>query len=182
MLQAFKGVHPRVDASAFVHERATVIGDVTIGPGASVWPGAVLRGDDGPIVIGANTSIQDGTIIHATEGLSRTTVGARVTVGHQVVLHGCTIGDDSLIGMGAIVLDEAVIEAWAFVAAGTLVAPGKRVPTGQMMMGNPGKLVRALTDRDRAWITHSWNAYAKRTREYLAELATSRPSGPEGGG
>jgi carbonic anhydrase/acetyltransferase-like protein (isoleucine patch superfamily) len=172
MLQSFRGVHPRVDPTAFVHERATLIGDVEIGPGASVWPGAVLRGDDGPIVVGANSSIQDGTIIHATEGLSRTTVGARVTVGHQVVLHGCTIGDDCLIGMGSIVLDEAVVEAWAFVAAGTLVAPGKRVPTGQMMMGNPGKLVRALTDKDRAWITHSWNAYAKRTREYLAELAS----------
>jgi len=172
MLQSFRGVHPRVDPTAFVHERATLIGDVEIGPGASVWPGAVLRGDDGPIVIGADSSIQDGTIIHATEGLSRTTVGARVTVGHQVVLHGCTIGDDCLIGMGSIVLDEAVVEAWAFVAAGTLVAPGKRVPTGQMMMGNPGKLVRALTDKDRAWITHSWNAYAKRTREYLAELAS----------
>jgi carbonic anhydrase/acetyltransferase-like protein (isoleucine patch superfamily) len=172
MLQSFRGVHPRVDPTAFVHERATLIGDVEIGPGSSVWPGAVLRGDDGPIVIGANTSIQDGTIIHATEGLSRTTVGSRVTVGHQVVLHGCTIGDDCLIGMGSIVLDEAVVEAWAFVAAGTLVAPGKRVPTGQMMMGNPGKLVRALTDKDRAWITHSWNAYAKRTREYLAELAS----------
>ena len=172
MLQSFRGVHPRVDPTAFVHERATLIGDVEIGPGASVWPGAVLRGDDGPIVIGANSSIQDGTIIHATEGLSRTTVGARVTVGHQVVLHGCTIGDDCLIGMGSIVLDEAVVEAWAFVAAGTLVAPGKRVPTGQMMMGNPGKLVRALTDKDRAWITHSWSAYAKRTREYLGELAS----------
>jgi carbonic anhydrase/acetyltransferase-like protein (isoleucine patch superfamily) len=172
MLQSFRGVHPRVDPTAFVHERATLIGDVEIGPGSSVWPGAVLRGDDGPIVIGANTSIQDGTIIHATEGLSRTTVGSRVTVGHQVVLHGCTIGDDCLIGMGSIVLDEAVVEAWAFVAAGALVAPGKRVPTGQMMMGNPGKLVRALTDKDRAWISHSWNAYAKRTREYLAELAS----------
>lgn len=172
MLQSFRGVHPRVDPTAFVHERATLIGDVEIGPGASVWPGAVLRGDDGPIVIGADSSIQDGTIIHATEGLSRTTVGARVTVGHQVVLHGCTIGDDCLIGMGSIVLDEAVVEAWAFVAAGTLVAPGKRVPHGQMMMGNPGKLVRVLTDKDRAWITHSWNAYAKRTREYLAELAS----------
>ncbi|MBL9105112.1 MAG: gamma carbonic anhydrase family protein [Myxococcales bacterium] len=174
MLQAFKGVRPRVDPTAYVHPRATLIGDVTIGPGASVWPGAVLRGDDGPIVIGEHSSIQDGTIIHATEGLSRTTVGARVTVGHQVVLHGCTIGDDCLIGMGSIVLDEVVVEAWAFVAAGTLVPPGKRVPSGQMMMGNPGKLVRALAEKDRAWITHSWNAYAKRAREYLAEADASR--------
>lgn len=173
MLQPFRGVYPRVDPSAFVHERATLIGDVTIGPGASVWPGAVLRGDDGPIVIGENTSIQDGAIIHCTEGLSRTLVGARVTVGHQVVLHGCTIGDDCLIGMGSIVLDEAVVESWAFVAAGALVAPNKRVPSGQMWMGNPGKAVRALTDRDREWISHSWNAYAKRTLEYLAESAAA---------
>lgn len=169
MLQAFKGVRPRVDKAAFVHPRATLIGDVTIGPGASVWPGAVLRGDDGPIVVGENSSIQDGTVIHATEGLSRTTVGARVTVGHRVILHGCTIGDDCLIGMGSIVLDEAVVEPWSFIAAGALVAPGKRVPSGQMMMGNPGKLVRALTDKDRAWISHSWNAYVKRAREFLAE-------------
>lgn len=167
MLQPFKGVRPRVDPTAYVHPLATLIGDVEVGPGASIWPGAVLRGDDGPIVIGAHSSIQDGTVIHATEGLSRTTVGARVTVGHRVILHGCTVGDDCLVGMGAIVLDNAVVEPWSFIAAGALVAPGKRVPSGQMMMGNPGKLVRALTDKDREWISHSWNAYAQRAREYL---------------
>lgn len=171
MLQAFRGKFPRVAPDAFVHPMATLIGDVTIGAGSSVWPGAVLRGDDGPIIIGEQTSIQDGTIIHATEGQSRTTVGSRVTVGHQVILHGCTIADDCLIGMGSCLLDNAVVEAWAFVAAGTLVPPNKRVATGQMMMGNPGRIVRALTDADRAWIVHSCQAYVKRGREYLEEAA-----------
>ena len=117
MLQAFRGKFPQVAPDAYVHPMATLIGDVVIGAGSSVWPGAVLRCDDGPIVIGEHTSIQDGTIIHATEGQSRTTVGSRVTVGHQVILHGCTIADDCLIGMGSCLLDNVVVEDWAFVAA-----------------------------------------------------------------
>ncbi len=174
MLQAFRGKFPQVAAGAFVHPMATLIGDVVIGAGSSVWPGAVLRGDDGPIVIGEHTSIQDGTIIHATEGQSRTTVGSRVTVGHQVILHGCTIADDCLIGMGSCLLDNVIVEGWAFIAAGTLVPPNKRIGTGQMMMGNPGRVVRALTDTDRAWIVHSCQAYMKRAQEYLAEEAAAR--------
>jgi len=174
MLQAFRGKFPQVAAGAFVHSMATLIGDVVIGAGSSVWPGAVLRGDDGPIVIGEHTSIQDGTIIHATEGQSRTTVGSRVTVGHQVILHGCTIADDCLIGMGSCLLDNVVVEGWAFIAAGTLVPPNKRIGAGQMMMGNPGRIVRALTDTDRAWIVHSCRAYTKRAQEYLAEEAAAR--------
>ncbi len=167
MLQGFRGKFPQIAPGAYVHPMATLIGDVVIGAGSSVWPGAVLRGDDGPIVIGEHTSIQDGTVIHATEGQSRTTVGSRVTVGHQVILHGCTIADDCLIGMGSCLLDNVVVEDWAFVAAGTLVPPNKRVGAGQMMMGNPGRIVRALTDADRAWIVHSWQAYMRRAQEYL---------------
>ena len=169
MLQSFRGKFPRVHPGAFVHAQATLIGDVTIARGASVWPGAVLRGDDGPIVIGEQTSIQDGSVIHATEGVSHTTVGSRVTVGHRVILHGCTVGDDCLIGMGSVVLDNAIIEPWSFVAAGTLVPPNKLLPSGQMMMGNPGRVTRALTEADRAWIVHSWNAYVRRAREFAAE-------------
>lgn len=169
MLEALRGIRPRVDPTAFVHAAATLIGDVEVGPRASIWPAAVLRGDDGPIVIGAETSIQDGTVIHATEGVSRTTVGARVTVGHKVILHGCTIGDDCLIGMGSIVLDNAVVEPWSFVAAGTVIPPNKVVRSGEMVMGNPFRVVRALTAKDREWIEHSWKAYVKRAAEYLAE-------------
>jgi carbonic anhydrase/acetyltransferase-like protein (isoleucine patch superfamily) len=171
MLEAFQGRAPRVDPSAFVHVRATLIGDVTIGAGSSVWPSAVLRGDDAAIIIGDETSIQDGAMIHATEGLSATTVGSRVTVGHGVILHGCTIGDECLIGMGAIILDNAVVESGAFVGAGALVPPNKVVRRGELVVGNPAKVIRELGPKDYAWIEHSWRAYAKRTREYLAERA-----------
>ncbi|MCA9635408.1 MAG: gamma carbonic anhydrase family protein [Myxococcales bacterium] len=171
MIEAFKGRSPRVDAAAFVHERAVLIGDVTVGRLASVWPGCVLRGDQGSIHIGDETSIQDGTVIHATEGVSATTVGSRVTVGHGVILHGCTIGDECLIGMGAIVLDNAVVESGAFVGAGALVPPNKIVRRGQLFLGNPGRAVRELAARDYEWIEHSWRAYVQRTREYRAERA-----------
>lgn len=163
------GRSPVVDPAAFVHPAAVVIGEVRIGRDSSVWPGAVLRGDDAPIVIGDETSIQDGTVIHATEGQSATTVGARVTVGHRVILHGCTIGDECLIGMGSIILDNAVIEPGAFVGAGALVPPRKVVRSGELVMGSPCRVVRICSDADRAWIEHSWRSYVKRTREYLAE-------------
>lgn len=169
MLERFLDSFPQVDPSAFVHAAATLIGDVRVGFEASIWPAAVLRGDDGAIVIGAQSSVQDGSVIHATEGVSHTTVGARVTVGHKALLHGCTIGDDCLIGMGSIVLDNAVVEPWAFVGAGTLIPPGKVVRSGEMVLGNPFKVVRKLTEKDRAWIVHSWRAYVKRGREYMAQ-------------
>lgn len=168
MIEAFQGRSPRLDPAAFIHERAVLIGDVTIGAGSSVWPCAVLRGDDAPIIIGSETSIQDGAMVHSTEGVSATTVGSRVTIGHGVILHGCTIGDECLIGMGAIILDNAVVESGAFVGAGALVPPNKIVRRGELIVGNPGKVIRALTAKDYAWIEHSWRAYAKRTVEYLA--------------
>lgn len=163
------GRAPVVDPAAFVHRAAVVIGDVRIGRDSSVWPGAVLRGDDAPIVIGDETSIQDGTVIHATEGQSATTVGSRVTVGHRVILHGCTIGDACLIGMGSIILDNAVIEDGAFVGAGALVPPRKVVRRGELVMGSPCRVVRMCSDADREWIEHSWRSYVKRAREYRAE-------------
>ncbi len=166
-IEALAGVAPRIDDSAFIHRAAVVIGDVTIGPESSVWPNVTLRGDDAPILVGAQSSIQDGSTVHATEGESATTVGSRVTVGHNVILHGCTIGDDCLIGMGSILLDNAVVEPWAFVAAGTVVPPGKVVRSGTLVMGNPMRVVRECRDKDREWIVHSWRAYVKRSREYL---------------
>ncbi len=169
MLESFQGRSPKVDRAAFVHGRATLIGDITIGASSSVWPGAVLRADDAPIIIGEATSIQDGTMVHATEGVSATTIGSRVTVGHGVILHGCTVGDECLIGMGSIILDNAVIEPGAFVGAGALVPPNKVVRSGELWLGNPGRFVRALRPQDYEWIEHSWRAYAKRAGEYLAE-------------
>ncbi|MEZ4452400.1 MAG: gamma carbonic anhydrase family protein [Nannocystaceae bacterium] len=168
-LEPFRGKSPIVDPEAFIHPAAVVIGEVRIGRASSLWPGAVLRGDDAPIVIGDETSIQDGTVIHATEGQSATTVGSRVTVGHRVILHGCTIGDECLIGMGAILLDNAVIEPGAFVGAGALVPPRKVIRSGELVMGSPCRVVRMCTAADREWIEHSWRSYVARTREYLAE-------------
>jgi carbonic anhydrase/acetyltransferase-like protein (isoleucine patch superfamily) len=164
--EAFAGKSPRVDPSAFVHAAATLIGDIVIGPESSVWPNVTLRGDDGPIVIGGQTSIQDNAVIHCTESWSQTRVGDRVTVGHSAVLHGCTIHDDVLIGMGAIVLDNAVVESGALVAAGTLVPPGKVVRAGTVVAGNPMKLVRECADKDRQMIETGWRAYVRRAAQY----------------
>ncbi len=169
MLQHFRGTSPSVSDDAFVHEAAVLIGAVEVGSESSIWPNTTLRGDDGPILIGAQTSIQDGTTIHCTEGFSRTTVGSRVTVGHNVILHGCTIGDDCLVGMGAIVLDNARIESGALVAAGTVIPAGKIVEAGTMVVGNPFRVVRTCGDKDRALIEFSWRAYVRRAADYLAQ-------------
>lgn len=149
-----------------MHASAVIIGQVEVGAESSVWPQVTMRGDDGPIIIGRQTSIQDGTVIHNTEGLSTTTVGNRVTVGHGVILHGCTIEDDCIIGMGSIILDNAVVESGSIVGAGALVAPGKRVPGGSVVVGNPFKRLRACTDKDREFIEFSWREYVKRTHQY----------------
>lgn len=169
MLEPFGDKFPVVSPEAFVHERAVLIGEVVVGAQSSVWPNVTLRGDDGPIIIGEKTSIQDNSVIHCVEGMSKTTVGDRVTVGHSVILHGCTIGDDCLIGMGAVILDNAVIEPGAFVAAGALVPPGKVVPAGTMVQGNPFTIKRQCTPRDTALIEFSWREYVTRTGQYLAQ-------------
>jgi carbonic anhydrase/acetyltransferase-like protein (isoleucine patch superfamily) len=169
VIEAFAGKTARVDERAFVHPRAVLIGDIEIGAESSVWPNVTLRGDDGPIVIGTQTSIQDNSVVHCTEGLSRTTIGSRVTVGHSVILHGCSIHDDCLIGMGSVLLDNAIIETGAFVAAGTLIPPNKVVRAGTMVRGNPMEVVRECSQRDHAMIEFSWRAYVRRTAQYLAE-------------
>lgn len=168
MLEAHAGKFPRIAPTAFVHGAAVLIGDIEIGEESTIWPHVTLRGDDGPIYIGSQTSIQDNTVIHCTEGWSFTSVGSRVTVGHSVILHGCTVHDDVLIGMGSIVLDNAVIEAGALVAAGTLVPPGKRVAAGTMVAGNPMRVIRECGDKERQMIEMGWRAYVKRGAEYLA--------------
>jgi carbonic anhydrase/acetyltransferase-like protein (isoleucine patch superfamily) len=169
MLQSLAGHTPRIDALAYVHPAAVVIGNVTLGAESSVWPNTTLRGDDGPIVIGRQTSIQDGSTLHMTEGRSTTTVGDRVTVGHNVILHGCTIEDDCIIGMGSIVLDNAVVERGAIVGAGSVVPPGKRVPAGMVVVGNPFKVLRPCSPEDVEFIAYSWQAYVARARQYAAE-------------
>lgn len=171
MLQRIRGHSPKLDPRAYVHPRAVLIGQVTIGPDSSVWPNATLRGDDGPIVIGACTSVQDGTVIHMTEGRSTTTVGDRVTIGHNAIIHGCTIDDETIIGMGAILLDNATVGSRSIVGAGTVVPPGKRVEPGTVVVGNPMRLVRHCTEADFEFIAFSWRAYVERAAQYAAEDA-----------
>ena len=130
---------PSIDPSAFVHPEAVIIGDVRIGPESSVWPTAVLRGDTGRIVVGAQTSVQDGTVIHCTSR-EDTVVGDRCVIGHRVHLEGCTVEDDSLVGSGAVVLHRVVVRAGAFVAAGALVPPDTEVPAGAMARGVPARI------------------------------------------
>lgn len=169
-LQAYRGLLPRVDPSAWVHPMATLIGEVTLGPRVSVWPGVVLRGDQGAIVIGEESNLQDGTIAHCTGALSTTTVGARVTVGHRVLLHGCTVGDDCLVGMGAILLDNCVIEPLSVVGAGALVPAGRRFPARSLLMGSPARVVRTLSDADiERIIRHGHAEYLRLAAHYRAE-------------
>ncbi len=159
MIQRYKDLVPNIDPTAWVHPAATVIGDVTLAAGVSVWPGAVLRGDCGPITVGENTNIQDGAILHTTGGLSETHVGARVTVGHAVILHGCIVGDDCLIGMGATLLDNARVGDWTMVAAGSLVTYRKEYLQGGLVVGSPARLKGPLTDKQRKMIGDAWPLY-----------------------
>ncbi|MGD8563055.1 MAG: gamma carbonic anhydrase family protein [Desulfarculaceae bacterium] len=148
MVGKVNGKTPRIDPSAFVAPGAVVLGDVELGPEASVWYGAVLRADINWIRVGARTSLQDGTIIHVSHKGQGTEVGKEVVVGHRVVLHSCTIGDNSLIGMGAVVLDQAKVGEWAVVAAGSVVAPGSEIPPYTMAMGVPAKPRRELSPQE----------------------------------
>ena len=149
-IRAIRGVTPRLHPSVFVAEGAQVMGDVEIGEDSSVWYNTVIRGDVNSIRIGSRTNIQDLTMVHVEKGTHPTRLGDDVTVGHHVVIHGCTIGNRVLVGIGAIVLNGVIIEDDVFIAAGTLLTPGTHVSSGSMVMGSPGKVKRPLTDVERA--------------------------------
>ncbi len=158
---------PRIDPRAFVHPDAVVIGDVTVGPESSIWPTAVLRGDSGRIVVGAGTSVQDGSIVHCTSEVD-TLIGDRCVIGHRVHLEGCTIEDDSLVGSGSIVLHRAVVRSGGFVAAGAVVSPGTEVPSGAIAMGVPARI--RVDAAPRAMIESSVSTYIANAHWYNAEL------------
>ncbi|WP_432144557.1 gamma carbonic anhydrase family protein [Streptomyces sp. bgisy084] len=145
------GKEPKIDQKAFTAPTSVVLGEVTMAPGSSVWYQAVLRADCGPIVLGADSNIQDNCTVHVDPGFP-VTVGARVSVGHNAVLHGCTVEDDVLIGMGATVLNGAHIGAGSLVAAQALVPQGMQVPPGSLVAGVPAKVKRQLTDEERETI------------------------------
>lgn len=173
-LEPWDGVWPAIDPAAWCHRSAVIIGDVVVEAGASVWPTVVLRGDQGSLRVGAESSIQDGAVLHATRGLSHTVIGARVTVGHRAILHGCIVEDDVLIGMGAIVLDGAVVERRCVIGAGAVVGAGKRIPEGSLVMGVPARVVRALRpDEIDGWIAHGHEEYLRLTAILLAEAAAA---------
>jgi carbonic anhydrase/acetyltransferase-like protein (isoleucine patch superfamily) len=146
LIKPYRGISPRIASDAFVAENATLIGDVVIGPLASVWYGAVLRGDVGPISVGAGSNVQDLACLHTTHDLSILEIGEYVTVGHGVILHGAKIGDGCLIGMGSVILDNAEIGAESLVAAGTVVTPRTIVPPRSLVRGQPGRVARTLGD------------------------------------
>lgn len=158
---------PSVAATAWVHPAATVVGDVTLGADVSVWPGAVLRGDRDAIVIGAETNVQDGAVLHCDPGLPLR-IGARVTIGHRAVVHGCTIEDGALIGIGAIVLNGAVVGAGALVAAGAVVGEGQVVPPDSLVVGVPARVLKPLSDAQRTRVRSGYVTYVKLKELYRA--------------
>jgi len=145
---AFRGQMPRIGSGAWIAPGASVIGDVEIGAGASIWYGCVLRGDVHRIRIGDRSNVQDGAILHVTRDRFSTDVGQEVTIGHRAVVHGCQVGDGALIGIGAIVLDGARVGEEALVGAGAVVVPGGEVPPRTLVVGTPARVVRELDDNE----------------------------------
>ena len=157
----------RIDPSAFVHERATVIGDVTLGARASVWPGAVVRADTDAVVIGDDSNVQDGAIVHVDRGRPAT-IGSRVAIGHAAVVHGATVEDDCLIAMGAIVLNGVRVGAGSIVGAGAVCTEGMQIPPHSLVVGVPARVLRATTAEERERIARTVAAYITLQAEHRA--------------
>lgn len=153
----------------WIADSAVVVGDVILKSGASVWFGAVVRADNETMTIGENSNIQDLSVLHSDPG-SPLTIGREVTVGHKVMLHGCTIGDNSLVGIGSVILNRAVIGKNCLIGANTLIPEGKVIPDGSLVMGQPGKVVRELTEAQIAGLTMSAQHYVQNWKRYAAGL------------
>ncbi len=177
-IRNYRGVRPTVPASAYVAEEAVVIGNVTIGADVSIWPMTVVRGDVNVITIGDRTNIQDGSVLHVTHthpdipGGFGLRIGRNVTVGHKVILHGCTVEDDALIGMGAVIMDGAVVKSNVLLGAGSLVPPGKVLDSGHLWLGSPARKVRLLNQKELDWIAYSAGHYVKLKDDYLADASS----------
>jgi carbonic anhydrase/acetyltransferase-like protein (isoleucine patch superfamily) len=166
VVMPYKGITPTLAGDVYIAPTAAVIGDVHIGAGSSVWFAATVRGDVNEIRIGARTNVQDGSTIHVTTGGHGTYIGDDVTVGHNAILHACTIENLCLIGMGACLMDGVVVESRAMVAAGALVTPNKRIPAGQLWAGSPARFMRALKEDELAELEESARHYAELAAEY----------------
>ncbi len=172
-IRGYQGVIPKIGGGSFVDDSALVLGDVTMGLDCSVWPMTVIRGDVNNITIGDNSNIQDGSVLHVShphktipDGFALK-VGNNVTVGHKVILHGCTVSDNCLIGMGAIVMDGALIHPYVLLGAGSLVSPGKELDGGYLWLGSPVKKIRPLTDEETKWIDYSAKHYVELKNKHM---------------
>jgi carbonic anhydrase/acetyltransferase-like protein (isoleucine patch superfamily) len=166
-LYALGEVAPQIDPDAFIHPDCTIIGNVVIGSGATIWPQAVLRGDQSRIVIGEQTSVQDGAVIHCTRTLE-TIIGSLCTIGHLAHLEGCTVEDGALVGTGSIVLHKAIVRRGALVGAGALVPAEMEIPAGRMALGMPARV--RDTEMDPSYVTHPAQEYVRNWERYRSEL------------
>jgi carbonic anhydrase/acetyltransferase-like protein (isoleucine patch superfamily) len=168
----FKGALPKIAPDAFIAPTATITGNTTIGARANVWFNCVLRGDVHTIHVGEGTNIQDGTVVHVSDGAHATWIGANVTIGHMALIHGCRLEDRAFIGMTATVMDGCVVEADAMIAAGSLLTPGKHVPAGEMWSGRPAKFIRKLSLEEIAQFAWTAPHYAELGAEYRRALGS----------
>jgi carbonic anhydrase/acetyltransferase-like protein (isoleucine patch superfamily) len=175
MIRTFQGIKPTIPTSCFIEETGVVIGDVVLGEHCSVWFHAVIRGDVHYIRIGDRTNVQDLCMLHVTHDTHPLIIGNDVTIGHGVILHGCTINDRVLIGMGAIVMDGAVIGEDSVVGAGTLVVEGMIVPPKSVILGSPGRVRRAASEAELVWIKESAENYVKYAGQYLDNSSRTKP-------
>lgn len=175
-IRSYKGIIPQLGERVYVDSSAVVVGDITLGDDASVWPLVAARGDVNHIQIGARSNIQDGSVLHVTHKNAENPdgypllIGDDVTVGHKVMLHGCTIGDRVLVGVGAIVLDGVVVESDVMIGAGSLVPPGKVLQSGYLYVGSPVKQARELTDKEKAFLVKSAQNYVQNKNDYMNEV------------
>ncbi|NOX92185.1 MAG: gamma carbonic anhydrase family protein [Gammaproteobacteria bacterium] len=174
-IRTYQNITPTIDDSVFIDDTALVIGDVTLGTDSSIWPMTVVRGDVNKIRIGKRSNIQDSSVIHVThphtdmpEGYA-VSIGDNVTVGHKVILHGCTVGDHCLVGMGSTIMDGAVLEAFVLLGAGSLVSPGKVLEGGHLWLGSPVRKVRPLSEEERKWIEYSAQHYVDLKNDHMED-------------
>ncbi|CAB5596216.1 carnitine operon protein CaiE [Providencia rettgeri] len=174
LLRPYLDIYPSINARVFIDPSSVVIGDVRIADDVSIWPLSVLRGDVNYISIGARTNIQDGSVLHVTHKSASNPegnpliIGEDVTIGHKVMLHGCTIGNRVLVGMGSIVIDGAIVEDDVIIGANSLVTQGKRLESGYLYTGSPAKAIRKLTDAELGHLRYSANNYVEWKNNYLA--------------
>jgi len=174
MIRTFHGIKPTIPKSCFIEDTGVVIGDVVMGENCSVWFHAVIRGDVHFIRIGDRTNVQDLCTLHVTHDTHPLIIGSDVTIGHNVILHGCTIKDRVLIGMGAIIMDGAVIGEDSVVGAGALVTEGTVVPAKSLILGSPAKVKRAVTEHELVWIKESADNYVNYASQYLGDPEKAR--------